>query len=196
MAPERAHGQRNWGTGQHVVWADAGYNVQETTVNTRHVSKYLWTKARKELFKQNIKNKQGENYSKLACIKIKGSRDPSAGMRGSVEQGHPHTGQEQVYRSSHLAPLRLCLLSPRPPTGPRCRVGVQASPGCGVNAAFWGSTQEHTGQQRMCSAHGNAQEEGVGRAWPGGAEVTAHPPLNQGSPGSTPQSSHHTKAKC
>lgn len=83
MAPERAHGQRNRGTEQHMVWADAGYNVQETTVNTRHVSKYLWTKARKELFKQNTKNKQGENYSKLACIKIKGSRDPSAGMRGS-----------------------------------------------------------------------------------------------------------------
>lgn len=82
MAPERAHGQRDQGTGPHVVWADAGYNVQETTVDTRHVSKYLWTKARKELFKQNIENKQGENYSKLACIKIKGSRDPSAGTRG------------------------------------------------------------------------------------------------------------------
>lgn len=47
----------------------------QATVNTRHVSKYLWTKARKELSKQNIKIKQGKNYSKLACIKIKGSRD-------------------------------------------------------------------------------------------------------------------------
>lgn len=32
----------------------------QATVNTRHVSKYLWTKARKELSKQNIKIKQGK----------------------------------------------------------------------------------------------------------------------------------------
>lgn len=127
MAPERAHGQRNHGTGQHVVWADAGYNVQETTVNTRHVSKYLWTKARKELFKQNIKNKQGENYSELACIKIKGSRDPPAGMTGSEGKATAYwTGaslQKQPPRTPEALPAQ-----PQAPNGPQVQSGGAGFP--------------------------------------------------------------------